>query len=120
MAIQRVGPWDRDIGEAGLDLSDKLFRAVSRATTGKIVLAAADEIPLGFIIETAKEGRGVSFAKRTANIVNGIAAEAIAIGDELAVTGTDGRVGKAAIAGTGFGFAREAAVADDVLEIEFK
>lgn len=119
MAVQRVGPFDRDVGVAGADLSDKLFCAVARdAATGNIVLCPADEVPLGFIIETAKEGRGVSYTRSSANIVNGLAGGAIAIGDEIAV-GADGKV-VAAAAGEGFAFARKAAAVDDVVEIEFK
>lgn len=120
MAIQRVGPFDRSVGVAGADLSDKLFCAVDRdAATGNIVLCAAGDNPLGFIIETAKQGRGVSYTVRSANIVNGLAGGAISLGDEIEV-GTGGTVIKSTTAGDGFGYARKAAAINDVVEIEFK
>lgn len=119
MAVQRVGPFERDAAIAGVDLSDKLFCAVSRNTSGELVLTAAGETPAGFVIETAPLGRPASYATRNANIANGLAGGAIAIGDELEV-GADGKVVKATTAGDGFGFARNAGAANAVIEVTFK
>ena len=111
MAIHRIGPFERDAAVAGADLSDKLFRAVSLDATGKVVITAAGAAPIGFLIETSTTDRPVSFSNHNANISNGLAESAIAIGDEL-VVGADGKLAKAAAAGDGFGFARNAAAAD--------
>lgn len=120
MATYKDSGFARDAGIAAVDLSNALYRFVTRASNGTIGLSGAGANVSGAVVETAPAGQVVSFVMAGTGSIAKVEAAATLVPGARVVSNASGQaVAASGATAPAVGVVREGGVSGDIISIVF-